>query len=216
MLLEAERQELAQVGRRMLADRLCIGTAGNLSLRSGDLVAVTPSGIPYDRLDAASMCVIGIEGNVVEAPTVPSSEVPMHLAVYRGTKAGAVVHTHSPYATVLSTLVDELPPIHYVIAGLGGRVRVAPYHTFGTEELAVDMINALSGRAAVLLQNHGTITYGPTLEQAYDRSVTLEWLSTMYWRAKLFGQPNILSDDEIDRVRERARVKGYRAAEVPG
>jgi L-fuculose-phosphate aldolase len=216
MLLEAERQELAQVGRRMLADGLCVGTAGNLSLRSGDLVAVTPSGIPYDRLDAASMCVIGIEGDVVEAPTVPSSEVPMHLAVYQGTKAGAVVHTHSPYATVLSTLVDELPPIHYVIAGLGGRVRVAPYHTFGTEELAVEMINALSGRAAVLLQNHGTITYGRTLEQAYDRAVTLEWLSAMYWRAKLFGQPNLLSDDEIDRVRERARVKGYRAAEVPG
>jgi L-fuculose-phosphate aldolase len=216
MLLEAERQELAHVGRRMLADGLCIGTAGNLSLRSGDLIAVTPSGIPYDRLDPASMCVIGVEGNVVEAPTVPSSEVPMHLAVYRGTKAGAVVHTHSPYATVLSTLVDELPPIHYVIAGLGGRVRVAPYHTFGTEELAVDMINALEGRAAVILQNHGTITHGRTLEQAYDRSVTLEWLSAMFWRAKLFGQPNILSDDEIDRVRERARVKGYRAAEVPG
>jgi L-fuculose-phosphate aldolase len=202
MLLEREREQLADVGRRLVAEGLVVGTAGNLSLRFGDLIAITPSGISYDRLDAAAMCIVGIGGEVVEAPTVPSAEMPMHLAVYRGTEAAAVVHTHSPYATVLSTVVDELPPIHYVIAGLGGRVRVAPYHTFGTNELADDMIRALEGRAAALLQNHGTITSGRTLDEAFERSMTLEWLSALYWRAKLVGQPNILSDDEIERVRQ--------------
>jgi L-fuculose-phosphate aldolase len=215
MLLEREREQLADTGRRLVADGLVVGAAGNLSIRTGDLIAVTPSSIPYDRLDAAAMCVIGIDGDVVEAPTVSSSEVPIHLAVYRGTNARAVVHTHSPYATVLSTLVDELPPIHYVIASLGGRVRVAPYHTFGTEELAGDMIRALEGRAAVLLQNHGTITHGLTMDEAYDRSMILEWLSAVYWRAQLFGRPNILSDDEIERVRQRASIIGYRAAPSP-
>jgi L-fuculose-phosphate aldolase len=215
MLLERERDQLADIGRRLVADRLVVGAAGNLSIRTGDLIAITPSGIPYDTLDAAAMCIIGIDGDVVEAPTVASSEVPIHLAVYRGTKAGAVVHTHSPYATALSTVVDELPPIHYAIASLGGRVRVAPYHTFGTEALAGDMIRALEGRAAALLQNHGTVTHGLTIDEAYDRSMTLEWLSTLYWRAQLFGRPNILSDDEIDQVRQRASVMGYRAAQLP-
>jgi L-fuculose-phosphate aldolase len=140
----------------------------------------------------------------------------MHLAVYRTSQASAVVHTHSPYATVLSTVVDELPPVHYVIAGLGGRVRVAPYSTFGTEELAASMARGLEGRAAVILQNHGTITHGRTLTQAYDRAVTLEWLSATYWRAKLFGDPHLLPDEEIDRVREAARTKGYRTAPAPG
>ena len=117
MLLAEEREELADFGRRMIADGLVVGTAGNLSMRSGDLVAVSPSGIPYDRLDAASICIVGVEGDVVDAPSRPSSEMPMHLAVYRGTQAAAVVHTHSPYATALSTVVDELP------AGVGVETR---------------------------------------------------------------------------------------------
>ena len=206
MLLAEEREELADFGRRMIADGLVVGTAGNLSMRSGDLVAVSPSGIPYDRLDAASICIVGVDGDVVDAPSRPSSEMPMHLAVYRGTQAAAVVHTHSPYATALSTVVDELPAVHYLIAGLGGRVRVAPYRTFGTDELADSMIESLAGRSAVLLQNHGTITYGRSLREAYDRSVTLEWLAATYWRARLFGQPTLLSDEEIDRVRIRTEA----------
>jgi L-fuculose-phosphate aldolase len=159
--------------------------------------------------------VVTLDGEIVEAPSPPSSETPMHLSVYRSTPAQAVVHTHSPYATVLSTVVEELPPIHYVIAGLGGSVRVAPYATFGTRELADNMAEGLEGRTAVILQNHGTITYGRTLEAAFTRSVTLEWLATLYWRATLFGSPHLLDDAEIDRVREEAKVKGYRPAEAP-
>ena len=215
-MLQAEREELVAVGRSMVPDGLCIGTAGNLSIRAGELVVVTPSGIRYDELEADAMCVLDLDGHVVEAPSPPSSEVPMHLAVYRTTNATAVVHTHSPYATVLSTVVDELPNVHYVIAGLGGRVRVAPYSTFGSEELAASMTRGLEGRSAVILQNHGTITHGRSLRQAYDRAMTLEWLATTYWRAKVFGDPHLLPDEEIERVRQAARTKGYRAASTPG
>jgi L-fuculose-phosphate aldolase len=216
MMLEAEREELAVFSKRLVPDGLCIGTAGNLSIRAGDVLAITPSGVSYDALRAEAMCIVDLDGQVLEAPSPPSSEVPMHLAVYRTTNATAVVHTHSPYATVLSTVVDELPPVHYVIAGLGGRVRVAPYSTFGTQDLADNMARVLEGRSAVILQNHGTITYGRTLSQAYERALTLEWLCAIYWRAKVFGVPHILPDEEIDRVRAAARVKGYRAASAPG
>ncbi len=215
MAYQREREDLVGHGRDLVSSGLCVGTSGNLSIRCGEVVVLTPSGIPYDRLQAEAMCVVTLDGEIVEAPSPPSSETPMHLAVYRSTPAKAVVHTHSPYATVLSTVVQELPPIHYVIAGLGGSVRVAPYATFGSRELAENMAQGLEGRTAVILQNHGTITYGHTLEQAFSRSVTLEWLATLYWRAMLFGKPHVLEDAEIDRVRAEARVKGYRRAEAP-
>ena len=215
MEFEDERRQLAALGRRMGADGLCVGTAGNLSVRCGEVIVITPSGIPYEETEPEHMCVVSVSGEVVDAPAPPSSEVPMHLAVYRASSAGAVVHTHAPVATALSTVVTELPAIHYVIAGLGGTVRVSPYETFGTEELAANMSAALSDRTGVILQNHGTITYGRTLRQAYDRAVTLEWLSATYWRAKVFGEPNILPDEEIERVRQRARTRGWQPAHPP-
>jgi L-fuculose-phosphate aldolase len=144
---------------------------------------------------------------VVEADMRPSTEVPMHLAVYRSTKAGGVVHTHSPYATALSTVIEELPAIHYIIAALGETVRVAPYETFGSDALAESMINALSGRKGVILQNHGTITYGHDLLNAYDRSLNLEWLCATFWRASVFGDPKTLTPEQIEDVRQQARSK---------
>jgi L-fuculose-phosphate aldolase len=137
------------------------------------------------------------------------------MAVYRsvpGTDAGAVVHTHSPYATTLSTVVDELPAIHYTIHGLGGPVRVARYHTFGTAELAASVGEALAGRRGAILQNHGTLTYGATLREAYGRSVLLEWLATLYWRARQVGEPRILTAGELDEVREQGRRLRYQGA----
>jgi len=102
--------------------------------------------------------------------------------------------------------VDELPAIHYSIADLGGPVRVAQYATFGTADLAKTVREALAGRSAVILGNHGTLTIGDTLEEAYSRSVLLEWLSALYYRARLLGEPRILPLDEIERVRERLRA----------
>jgi len=206
--IENARRDIVTYAARLRPDGLVTGTSGNLSVRVGDVVAITPTGVDYDDLTPEIIPLIDLAGRPAEGDLLPSSEVPMHLAAYRRTTARAIVHTHSPYATVLSTLVEELPPIHYMLAQLGGRVRVAPYGTYGSEELAQNMIDALDGRGAVILQNHGAITIGDTLAEAYDRSVTLEWLSALYYRARLAGPPNILDDTEIDRVADKLASYG--------
>jgi L-fuculose-phosphate aldolase len=206
MLLEAERALIVQHAGMLRPDGLVVGTAGNLSIRSGDLVAVTPSSVDYDELDASLVCVVGCDGMLVESARPPSSELPMHLAVYGSTDARAIVHTHAPYATTLATVVDGLPAIHDSIADLGGPVRVARYATFGSDDLADAVREALADRSAVLLGSHGTLTIGATLEEAYFRAVLLEWLSALYFRARLLGDPRILPLDEIERVGDRLRA----------
>ena len=198
--LERERAELVAFGRRMGPDGLAIGTGGNLSCRVGDLVAITPRGVSYEATRLEHICIVGLDGEVVQATLGPSSELPMHLAVYARCDAGAVVHTHSPYATTLGTVIEELPPVHYLISLLGGPVRVAPYATPGSAELAAHMAAALDGRSAVLLGNHGTITTGDTLEQAYSRALLLEWMCGVYYRARLLGEPRLLDLEEIAKV----------------
>ena len=206
MLLEAERALIVHHAGRLRPDGLVVGTAGNLSIRADDLVAITPSSVDYAELDPGLICVVGLDGEIVEAERAPSSELPMHLAVYGATDAAAIVHTHAPYATTLATVVEELPAIHYMIAELGGPVRVAAYATFGSDELAGSVMDALDGRSAVLLGSHGTLTIGESLEQAYWRGVLLEWLATLYYRATQLGEPRLLPSEEIERVADRLRA----------
>jgi L-fuculose-phosphate aldolase len=209
------REALCEYGNRLVADGLVIGTAGNLSIRLGDRVLITPSGIPYDATRPEHVCVLDLDGEVLEASGPASSETPMHLTIYRHTHARAVVHTHAPFSTALSTVLDELPAVHYALAGLGGPIRVAPYATFGSGDLARNMLEALEGRSAALLGNHGTIAYGRDIAQAYLRTQTLEWVAEVYWRAKTFGEPRLLPVEELDRVRELASgAKGYRRPEL--
>ena len=160
--------DLVATARRTVADGLVVGTSGNVSVRVGDTVLVTPSGVPYDRLAPDDVTGVDLDGRQILGTLVPTSELPMHLAVYRTTGALAVVHTHAVHATAVSTLVSELPLIHYMAAALGGPVRVAPYATYGTDELAENMLRALADRSGCLLRNHGTVTHGATLAQAYD------------------------------------------------
>ena len=203
MILEAERELVARYAQRLRPDGLAIGTAGNISSRVGDLVAITPSLVDYDEMNAGLICVVDLDGQPVDVALPPSSELPMHLAVYRGTGAAAIVHTHAQHATTLATVVDELPAIHYVIADLGGPVPVAPYATFGTIELGASAAAALRGRSAVLLESHGTLTVGDSLEQAYSRSILLEWLAALYYRASLLGEPRLIPAAELERVAEK-------------
>jgi L-fuculose-phosphate aldolase len=207
MLLANERAQLVEFCHRMQADDLTVGTSGNLSVRSGNYVAITPSGTSYETLTPESICVISLDGGQLDGDLEPSSEVPMHTKVYQHTDAAAVVHTHPIYASTLSALIDELPPVHYMIALLGGPVRVADYATYGSAELADNSVAAMAGRSGVILRNHGATTCGETLAKAYTRSIYLEWVCRMYYQARLLGEPRLLPADEIERVGKK--LEGY-------
>jgi L-fuculose-phosphate aldolase len=214
-LLAEERYEIVAYGRRMLADGLVVGTSGNLSVRRGNLIAVTPTGVDYHELTAAQVGVYRREGGPVDAPQPPTSELAMHLTAYRVTGAGAVVHTHSTAAVAVSTLVDELPSVHYLVGMFGGPIRVAPYATYGTPELADNMAEALDDRTGCLLGNHGTITVGDTLGHAYSRAQYLEWLCDVWLRARSVGHPRLLEDAEIEKVGELLATYGpYRVTDA--
>jgi len=205
----ALRASLVDHGRRMVHDGLVDGVSGNLSARAGDLIAITPSGVPYQDMAPADICLVRPTDGSTAAGGRPSTETPMHLAVYRATDAAAIVHTHSPFVVALSTVLDELPAVHYAMAGLGGLVRVTPYARFGTQELADGAVAALRGRTAVILRNHGALAYGATLGQAYDRARTLEWLASVYWHARMAGRPKTLTAAQLDEVREATRAIRY-------
>lgn len=207
--LAAQRESLVAFGRRLAADDLAYGTSGNLSVRAGDLIAITPSGVPYQDMSPASICLVRVADGQLASGRRPSTETPMHLAVYRNTGAQAVVHTHSPFVVALSSVLDELPAIHYAMASLGGPVRVAPYARFGTGDLAGNAVAALAGRSAVILQNHGAITCGSTLAQAYERAIVLEWLARVYWHAQLAGTPRTLDAAALAEVAEATRALRY-------
>jgi L-fuculose-phosphate aldolase len=217
MLLEREREEIVRACRKLSAAGLVVGTAGNVSVLSGDLVAVTPSGVDYAELAAGDVGVHRLDGTPVEARLAPTSELPLHLAVYgayAGAGAGAgpaaIVHTHSVAATAVSTLADEVPAIHYYVAMFGGAVRVAPYATYGTDELASNAVHALRGRTACLLGSHGAVTTGPDLTTAYDRAVYLEWVCDVYLRAAAAGTPRLLPPGEIEAVAAKLASYGQR------
>jgi L-fuculose-phosphate aldolase len=199
----------------MVADGLVDGMSGNLSVRAaadGGLIAITPSGIGYDVVAPADICLVRLDDASTDSARRPSTETPMHLAIYRATGAAAVVHTHSPFVVALSAVLDVLPAVHYAMADLGGPVRVAPYARFGTQQLASNAVAALAGRTAVILQNHGALSYGATLGQAYDRARTLEWLARTYWHARMAAGPGslrLLDEAALDEVREAARAIGY-------
>jgi L-fuculose-phosphate aldolase len=208
------RTELVRYGNRLLADGLSVGSAGNLSVRVGDTVAITPSGVAYPEMADADICPVTLAGVPLAADSAgrreaPSSETPIHLAIYAATGAGAVVHTHSPEVIALSAARRELPAIHYAITGLGGPVRVAPYVRFGSDALAEAAVAALDGRTAVILRNHGAVTYGRDLAQAYDRALLLEWLARTYRLALCYGEPAILSAAELDEVTAETRRRRY-------
>ncbi|MDT0466688.1 class II aldolase/adducin family protein [Streptomyces gibsoniae] len=202
--------ELVATARRTVADGLVVGTSGNVSVRVGDTVLVTPTGVPYERLTPGDVVGVGLDGRQVLGSLRPTSELPMHLAVYRATAARAVVHTHAVHATAVSTLVPELPLIHYMAGALGGAVRVAPYATYGTEELAENMLGALTDRTACLLQNHGTIAHGSSLGQAYDRTAQLEWMCRVWLTASSVPglTPSLLTRAQLAEAEERLRGYG--------
>ncbi|APY88975.1 class II aldolase/adducin family protein [Streptomyces alfalfae] len=208
--LAAAWEELVETARRTVRDGLVVGTSGNVSVRVGDTVLITPTGVPYDRLGPGDAVGVDLAGRQVVGDLAPTSELPMHLAVYRSTDARAVVHTHAVHATAVSLLLDEVPPVHYVTGLLGGPVRVAPYALYGTEELAHAMLDALRDRTGCLLRNHGTVTHGASLGQAYDRTAQLEWMCHLWLTASAVPgrTPALLTEEQLAEAQERLRGYG--------
>lgn len=196
--------------RRTAADGLVVGTSGNVSARVGDVVLVTPSGVPYERLRPEDAVGVDLAGRQVLGELAPTSELPLHLAVYADTGASAVVHTHAVHATAVSALVAEVPLVHYAAALLGGPVRTAAYALYGTRELAENMLIALRDRTGCLLQNHGTVTYGDTLDEAFERTAQLEWLCRLWITASSVPghRPNLLSAAQLSDVRDALQNYG--------
>ncbi|MFJ8233902.1 class II aldolase/adducin family protein [Streptomyces sp. NPDC094448] len=207
--IEQTWRQLVATARRTASEGLVVGTSGNVSARVGPLVLVTPSGVPYDRLTDGDVTAVDLDGRRVLGTLEPTSELPLHLAVHRSREVGAVVHTHAAHATAVSTLVTELPPVHYMTADLGGPVRVAPYAVYGSDELAARMLTALDGRRACLLGNHGTVAVGATLDQAYDRTAQLEWMCRVWLLASSVPglAPRLLTPEQL--AEAGARLRGY-------
>jgi L-fuculose-phosphate aldolase len=208
-MLERQCEEVAAACRALAAKGLVAGTSGNVSAREGDAIAVTPTGGVLAEMMPEQIAVIDLAGNVLNDGPAPTSEVALHLGVYERYGAGAVVHTHAPMATALSTVLAELPLVHYEMLLLGGAVRVAPYRTFGTPELAESVLDALDGRAAAIMANHGTVTYGADVPGAVRATELLEWASTVYWRAAQIGAPRALTDEDAAAVVAAVTQRGY-------
>jgi len=200
---------VAAAARRLGSDGLVSGTAGNVSALAGELVAVTPTGARLEEMTAEQVAVVDLEGEQVTGALAPTSELGLHLGIYHRYDAGAVVHTHARFATALACVIDELPIVHYQMLALGGPIRVAPYATFGTPELANLTIEALDGRSAALMANHGAIAYGPDLDTAVEQALLLEWACELYWRAAALGTPRTLDRSDQLAFVETVSRRGY-------
>ena len=207
--VEGAREAVAAAARRLAGERLVLGTSGNVSLRAGDSVAVSPTGAKLAELQPEQVAVVDLEGGQLDGELAPTSELGLHLGVHAERGDGAVVHSHSPFATALSCVLDELPVVHYEMLRFGGAVRVAPYATFGSEELAAAVHEALDGRTAALMANHGSVVAAPSMDSAVELALLLEWACEVYWRAAQVGEPRTLSDDDLRAVVEQVATLGY-------
>jgi L-fuculose-phosphate aldolase len=203
------RREIIATALRMNALGLNRGKSGNVSARFGTGFLVTPTGIAYESTQPEDIVALTLDG-AARGPRRPSSEWRFHRDIYaRRPEAGAIVHAHSPFATSLACLGRDIPAFHYMIAVAGGKnIRCAAYATFGTQELSDRALDALEGRRACLLANHGMIAVGASLATALALAVEVEALAEQYWRALQIGAPNLLPDAEMDVVLEKFRSYG--------
>jgi L-fuculose-phosphate aldolase len=206
-MLGAERRAVANRAPDLAS--LTPGRTGNLSVRRDDRFAVTPTGVAYDRIAAADVPVVSLAGEQVAGDSAPSSETPMHSAVYREFDAGAIVHTHSPWSSTLAILHEPIPPVHYMLALAGTTVPVADYATYGTAALAENAVEAMedADAEACLLANHGLLATGEDADAALETAVNVEYTARIYCQAKAFGDPVELSDEEMAAVAEK--FEGY-------
>lgn len=194
-------EKVLATARAMNASGINRGSAGNVSARCADGFVITPTGMAYDACEPADMVRVGADGTA-SGRRQPSSEWRFHRDIYAARpEAGAVVHTHSPFATALACQQQGVPAFHYMVARFGGAdLRCAAYATFGSQELSDAIIAALDARCACLMAHHGMVVFGRDCDQALALAVELETLCEQYWRVLQLGAPKLLATDEIQRV----------------
>lgn len=211
MLLQKERELVVEYGKKLLESGLTTGTGGNLSIfnHKEGLVAISPSGLDYRLSTPEDIVVIDLDGNIKDSNRRPSSEYGFHTIIYKEREdANAVIHTHSVYATTVACLNMELPAVHYLVGFAGKKVPLAPYATFGTPELADNVIKTIGNYNAVLLANHGLITVGRKIGNAFDAAEELELVARIYIQALSVGKPVIVPDDEMNKVIDKFSTYG--------
>lgn len=212
MIMNNISEAIIKYGMRMCEDNLTSGTGGNISVfdRQTGIMAITSSGIPYPKIRREQILQIDVEsGETVAGEGVPSSEIALHRIIYqRRTDLNALVHTHSVFATAYSCLRQTLPAVHYLIAVAGPDVPCAEYASFGTPELAENVFASMAERKACLMANHGLLAGGETLAEAYNIAETIEFCCRIYCHAKTFGEPQILSAEEMERMVVRFQSYG--------
>jgi len=205
------RESLLQTTRKLAELGLNRGTSGNASVRDGSGLLVTPSGMDIEAMTPHHMVALDMDGVVLDNAGIvkPTSEWRFHRDILRARpEAGALIHTHSVFATTMACLRRDIPSFHYMIAvGGGDSIRCAPYALFGSQDLSDKALLALQGRRACLLANHGMLAIGETLKEALDVAVEVETLCELYLRALQVGEPALLNEQEMADV--VAQFKGY-------
>jgi L-fuculose-phosphate aldolase len=187
-----------------------VGRSGNLSVRWGSRMAITPTGVPYDDLMAVDVPVMRVDGDQLAGRLEPSSEVPMHFALYDAFDVGAIAHAHSPWATTLAVLREPLPAVHYALARVGDHVPVADYATYGSDGLADNAVEAMerADASACLLANHGVVATGADATDALETLGAIEFAARIYLQASAIGDPVTLPSEEMERVAEKFQSYG--------
>jgi len=212
----SERKAVADLYQDLGRRGLIQGSSGNVSLRTQDGMVITPSGGSPEGVRARDMAITTLDGDAWGEAT-PSSEWPMHAAIYQADPdATCIIHTHADACTALASLGEPLPAFHYMVLQFGGMtVPCAPYVTFGTPELAAHAAETIRGHSACLLANHGMIVHGRDAGQALDRALLLESLCRQYLMARAAGVPRLLTEEEMLAARERFRTYGPRPVQEP-
>ena len=211
MQMLAERKAVVEYGRKLAGSSLTTGTGGNISVfdRARGIIAVSPSAMDYNTIQAGDIVLMSIDGDIVDGSRKPSTEAPLHLAHYRARRdIAAIVHSHPPYATTIACLNWEIPALHYLIGFSGRKVPLAPYAAFGSEELARLTVAAIGSHNAVLMANHGLLTVGKDLASAFATSEIVEFMARVLLQAKSVGEPRLLSEHEMDEAIARFGTYG--------
>ncbi|EOA3441492.1 L-fuculose-phosphate aldolase [Enterococcus sp. C53] len=208
-----QKQELIDYGNKLIADGYTLGTGGNLStyIRQDEVMLITPSGIPFDKIELPDIVTMRLDGTIVQGHRRPSSEWRMHGIMYEKREdLDYIIHGHTIYSTALAVLRQPLPASHYMIAVAGKDVRCADYASFGTEELSLNAYEAMKDRKAVLLANHGVLTGGKTMTEAFAVLEELEYCLKVHIIASSVGKPTLMSEEEMANMAIRFKTYGQK------